>query len=363
MDEKSIIEILNRITDPETGQGLSKAGKIGDLKIRENLISFNLIFPNLKVPYKTSLFQACHENIQNAFPASQVHIHIEARKNDPATQKSGATPHINNIIAVASGKGGVGKSTVSSNLALGLKELGYRVGLLDADLYGPSIPTMFGLKSQKPKVQKIQGQPKLVPIESNGIHLMSVGFVVEPEQAVILRGPRLGGLIKQFLGECLWPELDVLIVDLPPGTGDIQLTLVQTVAVTGAIMVTTPQKVAVQDAIKAANMFRLDSINVPIIGVVENMSWFTPLELPENKYYIFGRGGGEHLADYCGTKLIGQIPLIQGVREAGDKGVPAVIAEDKQAAQHFIDMASNCMEQLQKRNASQGPTKPVFIKK
>ncbi len=363
MEREIIIEALDRITDPETGQGLVKAGKIDNIRIMDSIVAFNLILPNLQVPYKTSLYQTCHETLQEIFPQGQVHIHIEARKDDPQVHKAASTPHLKNIIAVASGKGGVGKSTVSANLALGLKMLGYKVGLLDADLYGPSIPTMFGLKNEKPKVQKVQGQPKLVPLEGHGISLMSVGFVVEPEQSVILRGPRLAGLIKQFIGECMWPELDVLIVDLPPGTGDIQLTLVQTVPVTAAIMVTTPQQVAVQDAVKAANMFRLDSINVPIIGVVENMSWFTPEELPENKYYIFGRGGGEQLADYCGTTVIGQVPLIQGIRESGDNGRPAVLSTDSLLSSYFVDLAQNCVSQLQKRNSNLGPTQQVLINK
>ena len=362
LERDQIVQALDRITDPETGQGLFKAGKVSDLRILDSVITFTLLLPNLQVPYKTSLYQTCHEALQNLYPQSQIHIHIEPRKNDPQSHKSASTGHLRNIIAVASGKGGVGKSTVSANLALGLKGLGYRVGLLDADLYGPSIPTMFGLKDKKPKVQKVQGQPKLVPLEGHGIYLMSVGFVVEPEQAVILRGPRLAGLIKQFIGECLWPELDVLIVDLPPGTGDIQLTLVQTVPVTGAIMVTTPQKVAIQDAVKAANMFRIDSINVPIIGVVENMSWFTPEELPENKYYIFGQGGGQELASYCGTELIGQVPLIQGIREGGDNGKPAVMSQNTMLSSYFVQLAQNCITQLQKRNSDLAPTQPVIIK-
>jgi ATP-binding protein involved in chromosome partitioning len=257
-----------------------------------------------------------------------------------------ALPHIKHIIVVASGKGGVGKSTVSVNLALGLKQLGARVGLLDADVYGPSMPTMLGLVGKRPPVRDITGVPKMLPLESYGIPSISIGYIIEEEQAVVLRGPRLAAIIKQFINDVLWPELDFLIVDLPPGTGDVQLTLVQTVPVTGAVLVTTPQEVALADAVKAMNMFLLDQINIPILGVVENMAWFTPAELPDNKYYIFGEGGGKKLAKMSKSVLLGQIPLVQSIREGGDTGKPAITQADNPAAAAFLEVAKNTLRQV-----------------
>jgi len=275
--------------------------------------------------------------------------------------QNSSLPHIKNIIAVASGKGGVGKSTVATNLALGLQKLGAKVGLVDADLYGPSIPTMLGLQGQRPKVQDMYGQPKIIPLEAYGMPVMSIGFIIDPEQAVVLRGPRLAGIIKQFFNDVIWPDLDFLIVDLPPGTGDIQLTMVQTVSVTGTILVTTPQEVAVADAIKAMNMFLLPSVNVPIVGVVENMSWFTPKELPDNKYYIFGEGGGKKMANASQSVLLGQIPLIQGIREAGDAGKPAILDEDHPAYKAMMNMAENAIRQIAIRNETSAPTRIVKV--
>ena len=267
------------------------------------------------------------------------------------------------MIAVGSGKGGVGKSTISVNLALALKKRGYKVGLMDADLYGPSIPTMMGLVGAKPKIQPVYGKPKIVPIEKDGIHVVSIGFIVDAEQAVILRGPRLSGVIKQFINDCIWPELDFLIIDLPPGTGDIQLTLVQSVPLTGAVVVTTPQQVAVADAVKATNMFALDSINVPILGIVENMAWFTPAELPDNKYYIFGEGGAKTLAKKYMTVVLGQVPLVQSIREGGDQGKPSVLSDNAEQIKIFDKMAERFVEQVALRHELFEPTRIVNVQK
>ncbi|MCL4106724.1 UNVERIFIED_CONTAM: hypothetical protein GTU68_048168 [Idotea baltica] len=239
--------------------------------------------------------------------------------------------------------------------------MGAKVGLMDADLYGPSVPTLLGMQGERPKLEKLYGQAKMRPLEKYGIHTISIGFIIEPEQAVVLRGPRLGGIIKQFINDCLWPELDFLIIDLPPGTGDIQLTMVQTVPVTGAVMVTTPQELAYVDALKAMNMFKLSNVNVPIIGVVENMAWFTPEELPDNKYYIFGKGAGKRLVKESKTTLLGQIPLIQSVREAGDIGAPAVTNPDHPAYPYFMSMAKRTLEQVNLRNEALAPTQIVKI--
>jgi ATP-binding protein involved in chromosome partitioning len=283
--------------------------------------------------------------VSELYPQAHVNAHFVAKATDGVPAPN-ALPHIKNVIAVASGKGGVGKSTVAVNLAIGLKQLGARVGLLDADVYGPSIPTMLGLVGERPKVKDVTGVPKMIPLEGHGIPCISIGFIIDPEQAVVLRGPRLAAIIKQFVSDVLWPELDFLVVDLPPGTGDVQLTLVQTVPVTGAVLVTTPQEVALADAVKAMSMFMLPQIAVPILGVVENMSWFTPAELPNNKYYLFGEGGGKKLVKESQSMLLGQIPLVQGVREGGDTGMPAILQQNNPAAAAFFEVSKNVLRQI-----------------
>lgn len=358
-----VVKALTQVTDPNTGQDLITMNMVRDLHVEGNAISFTLELPSLNNEYKSDLNFACQTAILQVYPDATVHVHMAARNAGASTAPANAVPHVKNIIAVASGKGGVGKSTVSVNLALGLKMLGAKVGLIDADLYGPSIPTMLGLQGQRPQIQSVYNQPKMVPLEAYGIPVMSIGFIIEPEQAVVLRGPRLGGIIKQFFQDTLWPALDYLVVDLPPGTGDIQLTLVQTVPVTGAVIVTTPQEVAVVDAVKAVNMFLLPSVEVPILGVVENMAWFTPKELPDHKYPIFGEGGGARLAALCDSKLLGQIPLVQGIRESGDAGKPAILREDDPTTRNaFIEMAQQTLAQIQWRNERQAPTRIVEVK-
>ena len=277
------------------------------------------------------------------------------------TEKPNPLPQVKNIIAVASGKGGVGKSTVAVNLALALKATGATVGLIDADLYGPSIPTMMGLQGERPQIKDVYGAQKIVPLEAYGIPLISIGFIIDPEQAVVLRGPRLAGILGQFINDCIWPKLDYLLIDLPPGTGDIQLTLVQSVSVTGSVMVTTPQQVAVADAIKAANMFLNPTIGVPVLGVVENMAWFTPEELPDNKYRIFGEGGGQKLAEFANSTLVGQIPIVMSVREGGDNGKPVALQENNIAAEEFKKIAKNVIAAVKKRNETMEPTEMVKI--
>ncbi len=359
-DKTKIVKALAKVTDPNTGQDIITMSMVRDLEIEGKNINFTIELPSLNNAYKSELNFACISAVQELYPEANVNVHMMSRTAQ-AQQSTSPAPHIHNIIAVASGKGGVGKSTVAVNLALGLKQLGARVGLMDADLYGPSIPTMLGLQGQRPKIREMYGQPKMTPLEAYGISVISIGFIVEPEQAVVLRGPRLSAIVKQFFHDCIWPPLDYLIVDLPPGTGDIQLSLVQTVPVTGAVMVTTPQEVAIIDAVKAMNMFLLPSVNVPIIGVVENMSWFTPAELPQNKYYIFGQGGGSKLARMAQTVLLGQIPLVQGIREGGDKGVPAVLGKEPITAEAFMEMARNAARQVAVRNETLAPTQVVNI--
>ncbi len=356
IDNNKLVKIFRSIVDPQSGSDLITMKLIENLKIHENNISFSVNTAGLKETDKFQLHDNIHSSISKEFPESKVDIHF-VNKNE-AKRPLG---QVKNIIAVASGKGGVGKSTVSVNLALGLKELGAKVGLIDADLYGPSIPTMLGIKEKKPEIKEMYGRHRIVPIEKYGLQTISIGNIVEAEKAVVLRGPRLGGIIKQFINEVLWPELDYLIIDLPPGTGDIQLTLVQTVPVTAAILVTTPQEVAVSDAIKAMNMFRMENINVPIIGVVENMSWFIPEDAPDKKYKIFGEGGGKLLAKKSNAVLLAQLPLITAIREASDAGQPIILQEDSIAKEYYLEMAKKTAQQIAIRNEVLAPTQIVGV--
>ena len=359
MQQEDVLAALSRVQDPLTGQLIQPEHRVRDLMIRDNLVSFKLVMPGLQQEARFRLIGACEEAVKQQFAKADVHVQLltDARPGDT----SATLPQVANIIAVGSGKGGVGKSTVSVNLAFSLQARGLRVGLIDADLYGPSIPTMLGLGGQRPKVQEVYGKPKLVPLEAYGMPCISIGSIIEPEQAVVLRGPRLAGIIKQFFNEVLWPELDVLVVDLPPGTGDIQLTLVQTVPVTGAVLVTTPQQVALDDAVKAMNMFRLSNVNVPILGVVENMSWFTPADLPDRKYLLFGKGGGKALAKKAASVLLGQIPLVQDIGEASDSGKPPATNPNHPAAVYYSDIAANVLRQLAIRHEALPPTRAVQV--
>lgn len=364
LDKTKIVGALTKVQDPLKGKDLITQNRVRDLSVEGNQVNFTLEFPSANVPGKADLTFACINAIQEVYPEAEVHVHFmggQAPAAAPKPEKKMA--NVKNIIAVASGKGGVGKSTVAINLALGLKKLGHRVGIIDADLYGPSLPTMLGLQGERPRVVEADGGHKIVPLTAYDMPVISMGFIVEPEQAVVLRGPRLAGIIKQFFNDVVWPELDYIVVDLPPGTGDIQLTLVQTVPVTGAVMVTTPQQVAVVDAVKAMNMFRLPSVDVPILGVVENMSWFTPKELPDNKYYVFGKGGGSRLAELSESTLLGQIPLVQDIREGGDEGKPAVIATtDAMTANALLEMTKQVIKAVDHRNINTSPTKVVDVK-
>lgn len=358
MNTESILQALRQVRDPQTGQDIVAVGMVKDLNIEGNNVNFKLVVPSLQMQGKAELNFACIGAIVEVFPQANVNVHYMART--PGSEESTSiVPHIKNIIAVASGKGGVGKSTVAVNLALGLQKLGARVGLMDADVYGPSIPTMLGLVGQRPKIQDISGKMKMIPLEAYGMQSISIGNIIDADQAVVLRGPRLAAVIKQFFNDVVWDALDFLIVDLPPGTGDIQLTLVQTVPVTGVVMVTTPQDVALADAIKAMHMFQLPQINVPILGVVENMSWFTPAELPNNRYFIFGEGGGKKLAKESNSVLLGQVPLVQGIREGGDSGFPAVMQNAGPMSEAFLDVAKNTLRQIAVRNEMVEPTRVV----
>ncbi len=353
IDNNKVVEALRTVIDPKSGNDLISMKLIKDFKIADSDISFSVNTQGLAETAKFELHEKIHTAVSAIYPDANLDIHF--------TQENVERPlaQIKNIIAVASGKGGVGKSTVSTNLALGLSKLGAKVGLMDADLYGPSVPTMLNIKDKKPTIKQLYGRHRILPIEQYGLHTISIGNLVEPQQAVVLRGPRLGGIIKQFINEVIWPELDYLIIDLPPGTGDIQLSLVQTIPLTGAIIVTTPQEVAVADAIKAMNMFRLENIKVPIVGVVENMSWFIPDDMPEKRYKIFGQGGGKTLAKMSNSVLLGQLPLFTQVREQSDLGSPIVMDDESPIQKFYLDLARNAASQIQVRNEVLPPTKIV----
>ncbi|NPA42616.1 MAG: P-loop NTPase [Chlorobi bacterium] len=279
----------------------------------------------------------------------------------PENEKMKPIEKIKNIIAVASGKGGVGKSTVTANLAATLAKMGFKVGILDADVYGPSIPLMFGTQDERPLAVKEDGKVKILPVESHGVKLLSIGYFADPGQAVIWRGSMANSALNQMMFDTKWGDLDFLLIDLPPGTGDIQLSVMQMVPVTGAVVVTTPQNVAVADVRKAINMFQNPSINVPVLGIIENMSYFQPAECPENKYYIFGRDGGKLLADNLGLPLLGEVPLVQSVREAGDAGRPSALQENTEVAKIWEDITKNVVEKTVERNKKLPPTEKIRI--
>ncbi len=311
---------------------------------------------------KEEIRQDCVDAV-HLYVANDIDVKVEVTSDVTSRRKDSKMllPGVKNIIAVASGKGGVGKSTVAVNLALGLAKNGAKVGLLDADIYGPSIPLMLQIKGKKPLIEDRNGKAVIIPVTQYGIKTLSIGLLVDEKQAVVWRGPMASSALTQFVGDCDWGELDYLIIDLPPGTGDIHLTLVQTVPVTGAVIVTTPQEVAMADARKAAGMFSINPINVPIIGVVENMSYFTPAELPANKYYIFGKGGGQKLADEFNVPFLGEIPLVQSIRECGDNGIPVVLEEDSPSAIAFLQLAKTTAQQVSIRNAKMEPSKKVEV--
>jgi ATP-binding protein involved in chromosome partitioning len=350
LSEKDVLGALSTVLDPDIRRDLVSLNMIRDIRIQGNTISFTVVLTTPACPLKEQIRQDCVRAVRKvAGPSANVDVNITSsvttvRNNAPLL------PGVKNIVPIASGKGGVGKSTVTTNLAVALAQAGARVGLIDADIFGPSIPTMFNCEFEQPGVRNINGRNIIVPIEQYGVKLISIGFLTPPDSAVIWRGPMASSALKQFFAEADWGELDYLLIDLPPGTSDIHLTLVQTVPVTGAVIVTTPQKVAVADATKAVAMFRQPQINVPVLGIVENMAWFTPEELPDNRYYIFGRDGGKNLSEKYGVPLLGQIPLVQGVRESGDSGLPAVLKEGPSQTA-FKELAESLARQIAIRNA------------
>jgi ATP-binding protein involved in chromosome partitioning len=319
-----ITELLSEIKHPETGNDIVSSGIIQNLRTEENLIAMNLVFkPN--DAFVASIKKAVESKLRSVFPDVELQIVDFKRQSSKPPKKKYPAKRIKNILAIASGKGGVGKSTVAVNLAVALAQRGFKTGLLDADVYGPSIPTMFGMNDARPTMIEKDGVELIEPVEKFGVKCLSIGFFIRPDDAVIWRGPAATSALKQMIEQSNWDGLDFLLIDLPPGTGDVHLTMTQELALTAAIIVATPQKVAIADVVRSISMFRNKDINVPVAGLIENMSWFTPVELPNNKYYIFGKDGGKQIAAELGIPLLGEIPLVQGVRESGDEGLPAVL--------------------------------------
>lgn len=363
---KLILDALSTVRYPGTGKNIVEAGMVDDnIRIDGNKVSFSLIFEKPTDPFMKSVVKAAETAILT-YVGEDVEIagNISVTTVQQARPEVGKLlPQVKNIIAISSGKGGVGKSTVAANLAVALAKLGYKVGLLDADIFGPSMPKMFQVEDARPYADMIDGRELIVPIEKYGVKLLSIGFFVNPDQATLWRGGMASNALKQLIGDAAWGDLDYFLIDLPPGTSDIHLTVVQTLAVTGAVVVSTPQQVALADARKGINMFTNEKVNVPILGLVENMAWFTPAELPQNRYYIFGKEGAKKLAAEMKVPLIGQIPIVQSICEGGDDGKPVALNEDTVTGQAFIQLAEELVRQTEKRNAEQAPTRIVEVHK
>ncbi|MGK7394217.1 MAG: iron-sulfur cluster carrier protein ApbC [Candidatus Cyclobacteriaceae bacterium M3_2C_046] len=354
-----VINALRHVQDPDLKKDLVTLNMIKDVAIEGKKVSFTVVLTTPACPLKEVIKNDCINAVHTHLGSDlKVDVNITSDVTSTRFDNTPMLPGVRNIIAVASGKGGVGKSTVASNLAVALSKTGAKVGLIDADIFGPSVPTMFNCENEQPTIMQKDGKNFIVPIEQYGIKLISIGFLTPSDNAVVWRGPMASSALKQFIGDTDWGQLDYLLIDLPPGTSDIHLTLVQTVPVTGAVVVTTPQKVALADAAKGVAMFRQDQINVPILGIVENMAYFTPAELPDNKYFIFGKEGGKRLAEKYEVPLLGQIPIVESIRESGDNGYPAVLKDDV-TAEAFKALAQNLARQVAIRNASLDKTQKV----
>ena len=361
---KLILDALATVTYPGTKKNLVESGMVADTpSINGMKVKVVLQFPRDTDPFLKSTLKAAEAAI-HYHVSKDVEVKIETEfKSKPRPEVGKLLPEVKNIIAVSSGKGGVGKSTVSANLAISLARLGYKVGLLDADIFGPSMPKMFRVEDARPYAVEKDGRQLIEPIEKYGVKLLSIGFFVNPETATLWRGGMASNALKQLIADADWGELDYFILDTPPGTSDIHLTLLQTLAITGAVIVSTPQNVALADARKGIDMYRNKKVNVPILGLVENMAWFTPAELPENKYYIFGKEGCKRLAEEMQTPLLAQIPLVQSICESGDEGEPAACHIDTATGQAFINLAQAVVTVVNRRNKEQEPTKIVKVKK
>ena len=359
-----IMDALEKVTYPGTRKSLVASGMIADQPVVDGMkVRVVIEFPRETDPFLKSTVKAAEAAI-HYHVSKDVEVEIKTEfRSKPRPEAGKMLPGVRNIVAVSSGKGGVGKSTVSANLAISLARMGYRVGLLDADIFGPSMPKMFDVEDARPYSVHVDGRDLIEPVEKYGVKLLSIGFFVNPETATLWRGSMASNALKQLIADANWGELDYLILDTPPGTSDIHLTLLQTLAITGAVVVSTPQQVALADARKGVDMYRNEKVNVPILGLVENMAWFTPEELPGNKYYIFGREGCRRLADELGVPLLAQIPLVQGICGSGDGGRPAALSADTMTGIAFLNLAQAVSSVVNRRNREQPPTKVVSVKR
>ena len=362
MTEAEVLKALSNVQEPDLGKDLVTLNMIQDLKVDGNNVSFTIVLTTPACPMKDMMKNAC-ENAIKLLVNKEAIVVVGFTSNTTTIRKTDdkILSKVKNIIAVVSGKGGVGKSTVSANLALALAEGGAKVGLMDADIYGPSVPIMFGVRGQRPLMRDSNGEGIILPIDKFGISLMSIGLLVDEKDAVVWRGPMASSAIRQFITDVDWGELDYLVIDMPPGTGDIHLTIMQTVPVTGVVIVTTPQNVALADAKKAIAMFGQANVKVPVIGLIENMAYFTPEELPNNKYYLFGKDGGKNLAAEYDLPFLGQVPLVQSIREGGDAGVPAMVGVDEVSKAALRSVVSQAVRQIAIRNANLPKTQTITV--
>ncbi len=357
---EQILSTLSHVRHPQEGKDIVALDMLSQIKLGDGEVSFVLTFKKWKDPLANSIRKACEKSLQYYVdPEIRVNITVESLEQ-PEIQNN-PLPEVKNIIAIASGKGGVGKSTVAANLAVALAKLGFKTGLIDADVYGPSVPKMFHAEEARLQVRQENNKDLIVPFEKYGVRLLSVGFFVKPEEAVVWRGPMATSALKQLIQQGDWGTLDYLLIDLPPGTGDVHLTMVQEIPVTGAVIVSTPQQVALADVIKGIHMFRNEKINVPVLGLIENMSWFTPEEYPDKRYYIFGREGCKKMAEAQGIPLLGQIPLVQSICESGDSGEPIALQADHPAGNAFTQLARTLVEKVEARHRNIAPTRKVNI--
>ena len=365
LNKQDILKALEHITVPGEGQNMVESGAVKNIQIFGDEVEIDITInnPSLQARKKTEveILKIIHKEVYEKAKI-KINVKVDAPAKPQVNEIKGKPlPGIQNIIAVASGKGGVGKSTVTANLAVTLAKMGFKVGLLDADIYGPSMPIMFDVTHEKPLAVNIDGKSKMKPVENYGVKLLSIGFFTEPSQAVIWRGPMAAKALNQMIFDAHWGELDFLLIDLPPGTGDIHLSIMQAMPVTGAVVVSTPQEVALADARKGVAMFQQESINVPVLGIIENMAYFTPEELPNNKYYIFGKEGAKNLAEDLKVSFLGEVPLVQSIREAGDVGRPAALQTGSPIEASFEEITRNVVQELVGRNKSLPPTEAIKI--
>ncbi|MGF1556574.1 Mrp/NBP35 family ATP-binding protein [Paucihalobacter sp.] len=365
INKQDILKALETISAPGEGQNMVESGAVTNVVVfgDEVVVDITIKNPSLQARKKTEveILKTIHDKVYEKAKIT-INLKVEAAAVTPKNEIKGKpVPGITNIIAVASGKGGVGKSTVTANIAVTLAKMGFKVGILDADIYGPSIPIMFDVVNEKPLAVNVDGKSKMKPVESYGIKILSIGFFTRPDQAVVWRGPMASKALNQMIFDAAWGELDMLLIDLPPGTGDIHLSIMQALPITGAVVVSTPQIVALADAKKGVAMFQQDSINVPVLGIIENMAYFTPAELPQNKYYIFGKSGAKHLAEDLNVPFLAEIPLVQSIREAGDIGRPAAMQTGSLIETAFEDLTKNMVTELVKRNDKLPATEAIKI--